>query len=92
MATCRHHHRSWPREVQAIYDRAFAELGNIDCMHFGPSHIVWEDANFEAAEWCLDHFSDYTDGYTEHELAIVRQSLVELTKIPLDERFGPEKG
>lgn len=73
----------WPKPVADIYLRALEKLGGFeDPLHFGPAHVVWEDENFDSARWCLDNFSKYTGDYSTDELAIVRESLEELVKLP----------
>lgn len=82
----------WPRPIQDIYDRALAALnGYTDPLHYGPAHIVWEDENFDAAEYCLSkmgavYWGDIRDSY----LPIVRQSLVELIAVPDEYKRWPE--
>ena len=60
--------------------------GKDTCLHFGPAHIVWEDENWHSTEWCIEHFNDYNDGFTEKENEVVMWSLVELAKIPMNQR------
>lgn len=82
----------WPKKIQDIYNEALRRLGsNGDDsketpLHFGPAHIVWEDSNFGSAEWCLENFDRYTDGFTKEEMDIVKWSLQELAKLPIEER------
>lgn len=82
----------WPKEIQDIYSEALRRLGsNGDdsketSLHFGPAHIVWEDGNFDSAEWCLENFDRYTDRFTKEEMDIVKWSLQELVKLPLEIR------
>ncbi len=77
-----------PQKVRDIYLRAVDRLGGDELpLHGGPSHVVWGDDNFDCAEWCLEHFDEFKEGRTEHELAVIRQSLEELAAIPMDERF-----
>ena len=74
---------SWPKPVAEIYRKALILLnGKVSPLHFGPAHIVWEDANFESVGWCLDHFDEYRGDYSDDELAIVKQSLRELAALP----------
>lgn len=92
---CWYCHWGWSKVVSDIYKEAERRLGDLDTrgtqndpLHFGPSHIVWDDENFDSPEWCLEHFEDnnYGDKCTAEELAIVRWSLEELAKVPLDQR------
>lgn len=82
----------WPKEIQDIYKEACRRLGsdgeypsNVP-LHFGPAHIVWEDGNFDSAEWCLENFDRYTDRFTKEEMDVVKWSLQELVKLPLEVR------
>ncbi len=73
----------WPDEIQTIYDKALKDLGgNMDPLHFGPAHIVWEDDNFMSAQWCLNHFDEYTDELSPEQCAIVKKSLEDLRDLP----------
>ena len=76
-----------------IYQSALRELaGDESPLHYGPSHIVWDDENFHAGEWCLEHFDEYRGDYSLAELAIVRKSLEELSRLPLSIRcIEPEE-
>lgn len=56
-------------------------------LEFGPAHIVWNDYNFGSAEWCLENFPETHDNATAEQLAIVRWSLEELVKIPMERRL-----
>lgn len=78
----------WPEPVAAIYIKAVEQLGgNKTILHFGPSHIVWEDDNFEdeSIRWCLDHFSEWDNGdyeYNDKGFAVARESLEALLALP----------
>lgn len=76
----------WPKIVADIYTKALKALEAIGSTYFtltcGPAHIVWDDENFGSTKWCLEHFDEYSDGCSEAELAIVKQSLEELAKLP----------
>jgi hypothetical protein len=43
---------------------------------------VWEDENFDHAQWCLDNFEKYKGDFSDKELVIVRRSLEELAALP----------
>ena len=87
MSICWYCYWGWAKPVAEIYKKALEKLdGNWGLLHFGPSHLVWEDENFDSAEWCLEHFDDYTEGYTKEEAAVVKWSLQELVKIPIKQR------
>lgn len=77
-----------PKAVQAIYDRYRAIAGWL-LMDCGPAHVVWGDFNLDtdSIQWCLDNFDRFRreDG-TDEEHKAVRDSLVELLKIPESER------
>ncbi len=80
---CWYCHWGWPKAVADIYLKALADLDGCDTpLLYGPAHIVWGDENFDSAEWCLEHFDDDTGDYTVDEMTIVRQSLLELKKLP----------
>ena len=78
-------HWGWPEPIANIYLKAVADLreidGNLSPLHFGPAHIVWEDCNFDCAQWCIDNFDEYRGDYTDAELAIVMRSLHELLEV-----------
>jgi hypothetical protein len=77
----------WPEEVYSIYQEAVERLDGYDApLLFGPSHIVWEEENFDCAEWCLEHFDEYRGDYSEKELTVVRESLEKLVALPLSRR------
>lgn len=87
MQTCWYCHWGWAKPVADIYLEALRRLDGDDFpLKFSAAHIVWEDENFDAAEWCLEHFDEYKSGYKEKYLAVVRWSLEELAKLPLDIR------
>ncbi len=76
----------WPKPVADIYLKALGMLeGDDSPLKFGPSHAVWEDENFEMAKRRLSYSRDkYKDRFTDEELAIVRWSLEELDKLPVE--------
>jgi hypothetical protein len=87
MGICWYCHWGWPKVVADIYKEAVKKLGgNSDPLHYGPSHIVWSDENFDSAEWCLENFDGYGVRLSEKEKVVVRWSLEELAKIPMNER------
>jgi len=87
MGICWHCYWGWTKKVQDIYDQALEQLGgNESPLHFGPAHIVWEDENWNSVDWCIENFDKYSKGFTKKEKEIVMWSLVELAKIPLNER------
>lgn len=87
MGICWYCHWGWAKPVAEIYKKALRALdGDKWPLHFGPSHIVWEDENFDRAEWCLEHFDEYKGDYSDVELEIVKQSLKELASLPEDVR------
>lgn len=97
MAICWFCHWGWPKPIADIFDRAEQELGSDYCLVSGPSHIVWEDENFEDdhIDYCLglvDERRDslLLDGWTEQELEIVKMSLRELKGVPAHLRTEPE--
>ena len=89
MSICWYCYHGWPKPVAEIYKRALADLdGDESPLHYGPGHIVWEDENFDSAEWCLEHFDEYKFDHSESDLVIVRRSLEELAALPLEVRDG----
>jgi len=85
MGICWYCYWGWPKLVADIYKKALDDLGGWEApLHFGPAHIVWEDENFDYAEWCLEHFDEYKGDYSIDDLVIVRRSLEELARLPLD--------
>ena len=84
MGICWYCYWGWPKPVADIYLKALECLdGNKSPLHFGPAHVVWEDENWDSAEWCLEHFDKYVGDNSEADLAIVRESLKELVKLPM---------
>lgn len=83
---CWYCHWGWPKAVADIYLKAKGELGFENALHYGPAHVVWEDENFDRAEWCLENFEKYSGELSEKEAAVVRRSLEELAALPLSER------
>lgn len=89
---CWYCHWGWAVPVLEIYREAVRRLdGDDGPLHFGPSHIVWDDENFELAEDCLEHFDEWRGERTDAELVVVRWSLEELAKLPLDVRCPAPK-
>lgn len=87
MGICWYCHWGWAKPVAEIYEEALRRLDGYDSpLHFGPAHIVWEDENFDSAEWCLENFEKYKGDYAPEELEIVRWSLEELAKLPMSVR------
>ena len=87
MGICWYCYWGWPKPVSDIYQEALRRLDGDDFpLKFGPSHIVWEDENFDSAEWCLEHFDEHKGDYGDEVLEVVRWSLDELAKLPLEAR------
>lgn len=90
MGLCWYCHWGWPRPIRDIYGAAVAALDGYDvALKFGPAHIVWEDENFDSAQWCLDHFDEYRGNWSESTLAVVRDSLVKLLEVPDEYKTEP---
>jgi len=84
-------HWGWPKPIRDIYGQALAKLGGDDhWLHYGPGHIVWADENWDSAQWCLDHFDEYVRDMTEHEKAVVRESLELLLAVPDEYKSEPD--
>ena len=87
MGLCWYCYWGWPRPVADIYRNAMGKLDGDDSpLLYGPSHVVWADENFHSAEWCLEHFDEYKEDYSDDDLAIVKQSLEELAALPIEVR------
>lgn len=85
MGICWYCYHGWSRPVADIYQEALKKLGGYEqSLHFGPSHIVWEDENFDtdSVQWCLDHLEEYRHDCSDEEIAVVKWSLEEMLKIP----------
>ena len=87
MGICWYCYWGWAKPVVDVYEEAVRRLGgDSDPLHFGPSHIVWEDENFEDRniDYCLSLIE--TEGQTfnlaQETLSVVRWSLEELRRIP----------
>jgi len=82
----------WPKPIADIYRDARKELrGNLFPLHYGPAHIVWDDENWDSAQWCLDHFEENVGDLTAEARAVVRRSLLRLLLVP-DEYKGEPDG
>jgi hypothetical protein len=92
MGTCWYCHWGWPKLVMEVYKASEAKLIEIDSydrvLKFGPSHIVWEDENFDdgSIQFCLEFLVKERDklykDYSDAELAICQESLEDLLKVP----------
>lgn len=72
----------WAKPVADIYMRAAEMMDDVRLLHYGPAHVVWEDENWDSAEWCIQHFDEHKEDYDPSDLEVVRWSLFELTKLP----------
>jgi len=92
MGICWYCHWGWSKPVADIYDAAVEKLGGDESvLHYGPSHAVWEDENWEdeCVRACLDEESwalDYGGRFSEAQLAVCKWSLEELLKVPEEVR------
>ena len=87
MSICWYCYWGWAKPVYDIYQQAVEKLGGDNSpLVFGPSHIVWEDENWDQVDWCLDHFNEFKNDFSEEDLTVVRWSLEELAKLPLSQR------
>lgn len=80
---CWYCHWGWSKAVADIYRKHVAVAGEM-AMDYGPAHVVWADENWHSVQWCLDHFDEHARQYEAHELAAVRQSLLDLLALPAD--------
>jgi hypothetical protein len=90
MGVCWYCHWGWAKKVTEIYEKAVMTDDNAYmALHFGPSHIVWEDENFDdySIRFCLKQIEDknYKD-IEESIIQVVQESLQALLKIPEKER------
>jgi len=90
MGICWDCYWGWPKAVADIYDAAEQDEKYYSVLHFGPSHIVWEDENWEDSniQFCLEYAKEKenTKNYSKEEMDICIWSLNELLKIPYEER------
>lgn len=87
--SCYFCHWGWPPEIQAVYERGLEAAGH-SAMHFGPAHVVWEDENFDSAQWCIDHFDNHSEKLDDVQRAAVLRSLQELVALPDPLKTSPE--
>ena len=96
MSTCWFCHWGWPKPINDIYEDCADRLEALgedseSLLCYGPGHIVWADENFDQAQWCLDHFDEYSGPDDSPEaLAVVRESLERLLKVPDEFKVWPE--
>jgi hypothetical protein len=90
MGVCYWCYWGWPKPIRDIYDDCVNQLGSDSSLMYGPSHIVWADENWDCAQWCLDHFDEHKGRCTDEALAVVRESLERLLKVP--DEFKSEPG
>lgn len=92
MGICYYCYWGWPKPIADIFNKAVEMLGgNEDPLMFGPAHVVWSDENFNSASWCLENFEENRSEYycdASHE--VVRWSLEELAKLPMDLKTEPD--
>lgn len=80
---CWYCHWGWPKAISDIYNAAIEKLnGEESPLHYGPAHVVWEDENFDSAQWCIDNFDTYSGDLSEYEKAVVLWSLKQLLLLP----------
>jgi hypothetical protein len=92
MGVCWWCYWGWPKEIRDIYDDAVQQLGMDDsALRWGPAHIVWEDENWDSAQWCLENFETYADRdqYSDDALSVVRESLKRLVALPNEFKHEP---
>ena len=94
---CWYCHWGWPKPIMDIYDKALAALRDLPdigdgeiALLYGPAHIVWEDENFQSAQWCLDNFDEYRGNHSDAAMAIVRTSLKELLLVDKEFKSEPD--
>jgi hypothetical protein len=75
----------WPKPVAEIYKKALDRLDGYESpLHYGPSHVVWADENWDLTQECLGDFDKQAArlDYTPEEMQIVKESLEELAALP----------
>ena len=77
--------------VDEIYNVAVMTEGADNALHWGPTHIIWEDGNYtdRDIEFCKEELKRATKEhrFNKEILAAVERSLAELEKIPERERL-----
>jgi hypothetical protein len=95
MSICWFCHWGWARRVVDIYKAAVEKLNDSsDALHWGPSHIVWEDENFDDDDIdfslkACDEWTDF-DRFSKKEIEAVRESLLALKQVPIQFREPPK--
>lgn len=94
MCVCYWCYWGWPRAIREIYDACVSRAGE-SAMRWGPAHIVWEDENWDSAQWCLDTFDEWVrdwngERYTVEQLSVVRESLECLVSVSDEFKHEPE--
>ena len=78
--------------VDEIYNVAVMTEGADNALHWGPTHIIWEDGNYADQDiaFCREELKKATEErrFNEEILTAVERSLAELEKIPERERIG----
>lgn len=94
MSTCWWCHWGWPKQISDIYKKALSQLTNDSSLNYGPAHVVWADENWDCVQWCLDNFDSWKSEcnkgqFSDFDLEIVRQSLIELMAVPDEFKIEP---
>lgn len=95
MSICWWCYWGWPKPIRDIYDEAVQKLQDyVSPLHYGPAHIVWEDENWDSAQWCLDNFEHWKRTYNnglfyDSELDVVHWSLTALLAVPDEFKHPP---
>lgn len=80
----------WPKPIADIFDEALRRLcGSSGPLYYGPAHVVWDDENWNDAQWCLDHFDEFRGDYSDEDLAVVRWSLEALLRVDAEYKVEP---
>lgn len=77
--------------VDEIYNIAVMTEGADNALHWGPTHIIWEDGNYTDRDiaFCKEELKKATEErlFNKKILTAVEWSLAELEKIPERERL-----
>lgn len=74
-------------QIKSIYLSAVEKLGgDWWILENGFGSHVWGDGNYPSAEYFLKDFPEAHDSVTAEQLAVIKWSLEELVKIPLEVR------
>lgn len=98
MSNCWYCYWGWPEQTANIYSRyekllrmlsdrykeheSLPDLAAAFTLNYGPGHIVWEDENFDCAQWCLDEATNNFSEWPKKIMALHKRALRELLRLP----------